>query len=233
MAQTAAPGTPTHPLHCLQVFTVFDAATTTGIADSTFTDANGVHSPSLAIDDDPSTWFGSGSTGTRAWLELDLGTKAPYYDTLANITVYNRWARAKSGTEQCQYSTLWPYQEEAAAEPPLLQDRQPPPSPRLPPLPCRQDDCMDMLRCFSMDYISERGEVGVHYRSGPCRTNDGAALLITSSLAHALRTAPLVPACLMSQWHRRRCSSRSLSTAPPGKNSPFTFTSRPHPPPRR
>jgi hypothetical protein len=67
-------------------------ATTSETADSTLTDASGAHSPSLATDDDLLTWFGSSGTGASAWLEIDLGTKAPYYDVLSNITVFNRWA---------------------------------------------------------------------------------------------------------------------------------------------
>ncbi len=49
------------------------------------------HGPALAADDDPLTWFGSASSGSGASLELDVGSAGPYYDELANITVYNRW----------------------------------------------------------------------------------------------------------------------------------------------
>ena len=46
--------------------------------------------PDFAADDDISTWFGSGSIGATASLELDVGTSGPYFEDLANISVFSR-----------------------------------------------------------------------------------------------------------------------------------------------
>jgi hypothetical protein len=50
------------------------------------------HGPALAADDNPLTWFGSGSSGSSASLQLDVGSAGPFYDELTNITVFNRCA---------------------------------------------------------------------------------------------------------------------------------------------
>ena len=65
-----------------------NATSTTATADSSISG----HGPELAHDDDPLAWFGSASSGASASLELDVGSNGPYYDEVANISVYNRWA---------------------------------------------------------------------------------------------------------------------------------------------
>ncbi len=46
---------------------------TKAAADSSLKDGSGAHGPELAADQSGSTWFGSGSSGADAWLELDMG----------------------------------------------------------------------------------------------------------------------------------------------------------------
>ena len=48
---------------------------------------SGFHGPDLAIDQVLNTWFGSASSYDHAWLQIDLGSAAPYFDQLGSITV--------------------------------------------------------------------------------------------------------------------------------------------------
>jgi hypothetical protein len=79
----------------VQLFTTTDPAdlinstTTTATSDSVFTDAGSVlHPETLSIDDTLGTWFGSNSQNNASWLELDLGSTAPYYENMFNVTMF-------------------------------------------------------------------------------------------------------------------------------------------------
>jgi hypothetical protein len=50
-------------------------------------DNDGFHKPELAVDSGLATFFGSATSNELAWLEIDLGARAPYYDQLRSITV--------------------------------------------------------------------------------------------------------------------------------------------------
>ncbi len=120
--------------------------------------------PELAADDDPATWFGSGSSGASASLELDLGaSNGPHYDSLANITVYNRWGESRAKARVCgsflccgEGSCI---ANVAAAATLLGAASRPHVRPNRPSLAKhamrRQDDCQDMLQCFGLEVYSE------------------------------------------------------------------------------
>ncbi len=105
-----------------QFGTNYISVSTKATADSTLTDGSGAHGPELVRDQSGTTWFGSGSSGASAWLQLDLGDYAPYYDQLKNISVSQR--------------------QGAGA-------------------------CPDMLRCYSLDLLSEKGQVRQLGAAGP------------------------------------------------------------------
>ena len=63
-----------------------DSTSTTTTADSSAAS----HGDALPIDGSTATWWESGSSGTSASLELDLGASAPFYDELGYINVFNR-----------------------------------------------------------------------------------------------------------------------------------------------
>jgi hypothetical protein len=91
---TSTCGTTTLNIGEVQLFTNTDPAdlinstTTTATSDSVFTDAGSVQHPeTLSIDDTLGTWFGSNSQNNASWLELDLGSYAPYYADMYNVTM--------------------------------------------------------------------------------------------------------------------------------------------------
>ena len=67
-----------------------NATSTTATADS----STAGHGPELGHDDDLLAYFASASSAAGASLELDVGPSGPYYEDVANITIFNRWAQA-------------------------------------------------------------------------------------------------------------------------------------------
>ena len=55
----------------------------------------------LSADDSASTFFASSATGSSAELQLDVGSLGPYFDTLINITIYNRQDGSCQDRLQC------------------------------------------------------------------------------------------------------------------------------------
>jgi hypothetical protein len=133
-------------------FDYINATSTTATADSSLAGQG----PELAHDDDPLAWFGSASSGASASLELDLGGNGPYYEDLANVSVYNRWVLAERS--QCCVATLAAVEDCAAHW-------------RWTLALCRQDSCQDMLACFGLELYSEQNALLEAQRfDGPNKT---------------------------------------------------------------
>ena len=61
---------------------------TTVTADSILSDASGSHLPQLVLDQDPAKFWSSASSSDKAWLQMDLGEGAPFFDQLSSVVVY-------------------------------------------------------------------------------------------------------------------------------------------------